>query len=343
MSWHEREKESIVGRGMRNDALLGAFAGASVVADAVVLCALRYVLVDGVYQGMKTFYRLAAALLLSSFATHLIDIAFIPILKAEDPTKDSLPCSLHGALYMYALLYFYFTSMFLSVESFLCLTVSQMSRSAQEKRASRRWKIYLITSIIGIHAQFLHVAFTLEFGRNDIGCSFKGSNGANSGLSPRDTWTWHAVPSMTCFISLCAVAAIYILLAIRLKINVQIRMKIISRMALLPVLGYLTWGCVMLRRFGVGFVENLPIREMAALKGLYMSIFLCVVNDKIRDAIRIGFHNGIVLLRCHGDSQGHIGLNERLFAKKDYERYHRPGGGLSYETEFTQIESCNEL
>ena len=123
---------------MRDDALLGVFAGVSVVADGVVLWALRHVLVNGVYQGMSTFYRLAAALLLSSFATHVIDIAFIPILKDEDPTKDSLPCSLHGALYMYVLLYFYFTSMFLSVESFLCLTVRQASRGNQEKRVAQR-------------------------------------------------------------------------------------------------------------------------------------------------------------------------------------------------------------
>ena len=53
-------------------------------------------------------------------------------------------------------------------------------------------------------------------------------------------------------------------------------------MACLPVLAFMHWILVILKRLHFPLVKNFPVRELVAFRGLFISMFLYVVNDKIR-------------------------------------------------------------
>ena len=317
--------------------LLGTFAGISVVGVAYVVSALRKLLARLDAPGTLAFYRLALALLLSALLTHVVDIVSIVV-----PQDTDFLCDFHGAVYMYLLLWFYCMSMFLAMESFLCLLAALSSLNKQNMYALRRWKRYCIFSLTAIHAQYLYTAVYIGFGRSSIGCFLKGSDGPNSGLSQSSLWKFHWFPVVTLCICALSVVAMYLFLTCRMKGQIKMRIKVISRMALLPLLAYISWTLMFLRRHDVQAIKRIPLfvlRALIALKGFYMSLFLYLMNDKIRDSVNTSFRRCFQCSELRGNrDEDHLELdNFRESSGPDYVQL-SSGGSNSNRPIFTEFE-----
>ena len=318
----------------RDEILLGILAGLFVCVIFLVLSALRKVVSSTVSVGMTLFYELAQMLMYVTLFLQVIDLVSIPLLLGVDHTKDSPECTVHGGLYMYIALYYYCATTLLAIESFLCLLSTSRSLTQKKNQVSRRRIMYTITMLVAVHSEYLYVAFTLGFGRNNIGCTFKGSSGPGTPLSTRDAWAFHALPAALLFIIVLSVCATFALLKTVKGVDSKTRLNVVGRMALLPVLAFLPWMLVISKRLHVPLVKNFPVRELVALRGLFISMFLYAMNDKIRqytnESISACFHR---LVHTAPDSS----KVSPLFESGDAS-YVQLDDGI-HETEFTEYEA----
>ena len=267
----------------RNEVLLGVLAGLFVCIIFLVLSALRKAVSSTVSVGMLLFYELAQIIMYVTLFLQIIDLVSIPLLLGVDQTKDSTECTVHGGLYIYITLYYYCTTTLLAVETFLyCLLSTKWSLKHQKNQVSRRRILYTIITLVAVHSEYVYVSFTLGYGRNNIGCTFKGSNGPGTPLSTPDAWKFHAFPATLLSITLLSVCATFALLKTVKAVDSKTRLRVVGRMACLPILAFMHWILVILKRLHFPLVKNFPVRELVAFRGLFISMFLYVVNDKIR-------------------------------------------------------------
>ena len=268
---------------MRDNPLLLSFAGLSIACELVVLFSLLKLWSAGeLPKSSATYYGLNIWLLVILLLSHCIDIVFTPFLMTVSLTEDSFVCSLHGVCYIYSTLWFYSISMFVAVETFVYANSHNVLHSQSFYKVyffHTRFRVYVILSFFASSAEMIFMSKTVGFGRNILACTFRGTYGPNTAVSLSNVWKFHAYPAVT--FSICVVSIFCTVIVLRARGNMKNSdtLKIASRMSLLPLLGFFPWVTVILAKYNLVI---LPVREIAALRGTCISLFIFVMNDHVR-------------------------------------------------------------